>query len=129
MTINDLPKDHCTPMVYLEVARATGFTGGETATRGLLQLVEQSLRGDVDAILRHIETGDAVAAGRVLHVIKGFAPVFCVDSLTEEIASVERIGQSGALDALTPAFAELAPRLLVLHGEIQTYLATSPLPT
>lgn len=129
MTKNEFHMENHTPMVYLEVARAAAFTGGDTATRGLLQMVEQSLGGDVDAIWRYIEAGDAHAAGRALHVIKGFAPVFCVDTLTEEIAKVERLGQTGALDALKLAFAELAPRLLALHGEIQVYLATSPLPT
>jgi hypothetical protein len=129
VTKSKFPMEHNTQMVYLDVARATAYTGGDTATRGLLQMVEQSLGGDVDAIWRYIESGDAHSAGRALHVIKGFAPVFCADALNEDIARVERLGQTGALDALKPAFAELAPKLLALRREIQAHLAISSLPS
>jgi hypothetical protein len=128
MTRSDLPMDNFTSMIYLEIARATAYTGGDIATRGLLKMVEQSLGSDVDAIWRHLEAGDAPAAGRTLHIIKGFSPVFCADTLTEEIAKLEGMGQTGALGLLKPAFAELAPKLLGLRAEIQAYLATSPLP-
>jgi hypothetical protein len=118
-----------TPMVYLDVDRAIAYTGGAAATRGLLQMVEQSLGHDVDAIYRYLEAGDAVAAGRALHVIKGFAPIFCVEALTENVAILETLGQAGEIGALRPAYVELAPKLLALHSEIQAYLAVLPQPT
>lgn len=114
------------PRVYLDVDRASDYTGGDVATRDLLQMVEPRLGNDVDTIWRHLEAGDAVAAGRALHALKGFTPVLCVDRLIAALADVERMGHADALEAFKPAFAELAPQLLALQSEIQAYLAASP---
>ena len=114
------------PRVYLDIDRAIAYTGGDTATRDLLQMVEPRLSNDVNAIWHHLEAGDAVAAGRALHALKGFAPVFCVNTLIETIGRLEVMGKAAALGPLKLAFAEVGPQLLALQSEIQTYLADLP---
>ena len=126
MTRTEPHRGDFTPRVYLDIDRAFAYTGGDTATRDLLQMVEPRLGNDVDAIWHHLEAGDAVAAGRALHALKGFAPVFCVNTLTETIGDLEVMGKAGALGPLKLAFAGLGPQLLALRSEIQTYLAASP---
>ena len=120
------PAGHFNPGVYLDVDRAIAYTGDDAATRGLLAMVEARLESDVAAIWRNLDAGDAVSAGRALHVLKGLTPVFCVDSLTEAIANSEALGQTGEIGALKLAFTLLSPQLLALRFEIQTYLATPP---
>lgn len=126
MTITPRQRGDFTPRVHLDIDRAFAYTGSDTATRDLLQMVEPRLGNDVDAIWHHLEAGDAVAAGRALHALKGFAPVFCVDALTETLGRLEMMGKAGALGPLKLAFAELGPQLLALQSEIQTYLADLP---
>ncbi len=114
------------PTIHLDVARALAYTGDDAATCGLLQLVEQSLGSDVDAIWHHLEAGDALAVGRALHVMKGFVPVFCKDALHEDISNLETLAKAEEMPPLKSAFAELASKLLELRSEIQCYLAASP---
>lgn len=126
MTRTQPQREDFAPRVYLDLDRAVAYTGGDAATRDLLQMVEPRLGDDVDTIWRHLEVGDTLAANRALHALKGFAPVFCVDRFVETLAHVESMGGTGTLGAFRSAFAELAPQLLALQSEIQVYLAASP---
>jgi hypothetical protein len=59
----------------------------------------------------------------LLHQFKGFAPVFCVDSLVDLVVQVEAMSKQAPIEALTQAMTPLLEQLTVLQSEVERQLS------
>lgn len=109
-------------LVYLDVARALTMFGSEQSFRKILQMALDNLTTDVEKIAELLKGGDLQGASHLLHGIKGFAPIFCGDALSTQIAEVERSSKADAIDLVRRAYQELMPALAQWRNEIQRYL-------
>jgi len=107
----------------LDIARGLELMGSEEALAEILDTVITSLMQAVPDIRNALKADDVPLANSLLHGIKGYAPIFCTDALTAQVAQLELISKTGSSDAVQPLFAKLAPRLEALLAEIQTYRA------
>ena len=107
---------------FLDIQLALDQIGDTQAMHGMLAMLEESLARDIPGIARLLEEGDLIAANRVLHSIKGFIPIFCVDALCKHVASVELLSKGGDWAEITKAYAGLRPDLLLLQAEVASYL-------
>lgn len=121
MSTVDPPHFH--QAIHLDIERAIGYTGDAAAAADLLRMVELSLERDLDKIWQKLETGDVVAAGRLIHAIKGFAPMFCHDLLIEHVTRAEALSKTEPAASFKLVFTDLAPELLLLLKEIRSYLS------
>lgn len=121
MSVTD-PRHHH-QAVHLDIERAIGYTGDAAAAGDLLQMVEQSLGGDIDKIWQKLEVGDMAAAGRLIHAIKGFVPIFGHDLLVEQVTRAEALSKTQSAESFKQVYADLAPALLLLLKEIRAHLS------
>ncbi len=108
------PPDTC-----LSLERAKDYVGDMQGVHSLLGTLGQSLQEDLPAIQACLDAGDLAGANRLLHQLKGFAPVFCVDSLVAEVVQVEMLSKGQDLQAVREAYARLGPQLQQLLAEVQ----------
>jgi len=73
--------------VYLSVERAMEFIGDANGVLSLLNTLHQTLGEDLPKIQAMLDKDDMHGVNRLLHQLKGFTPVFCVDSLVELVVS------------------------------------------
>lgn len=99
--------------------------GSEQIFRKILQMAHDTLTTDVQEIAALLEGGDLHGAAHRLHGIKGFAPIFCGDALSTQIAEVERSSRADAIDRVRCAYRDLMPALTQWRNEIQHYLVGS----
>ena len=114
---------HVTSTV-LSLAAAAQFELTPDDLKQLLQSVCQTLGSDIERITQAIETGDIETATKLLHQIKGFAPVFCAPHLSQLIVQAEQLGKQGRLDDLKQIYINLQPALQALNDEVIAFLAT-----
>ena len=74
---------------YLSIERAMEFIGDANGVLSLLKTLQQTLSDDLPRLQELLDKGEVYAANRILHQLKGFTPVFCVDSLVELVVQVE----------------------------------------
>lgn len=108
----------------LSIERAMSYVGDLDSVRSLLGTLAQSLQGDLPEIQARLDAGDLPGVQRLLHQFKGFAPVFCTQALSDEVARVESMSKGDDVPAMRSAYAHLAPRLQQLLVEVQTELAS-----
>lgn len=106
----------------LDVARGVDLMGSDQALAEILDTVNTSLITGIPDIWNALKADDVALANRLLHGIKGYAPIFCSDALINQVTQVELISKTESSAIVTPMFAELAPRLEALLIEIQTYV-------
>ena len=114
---------HSHQAIHLDIERAIGYTGDAAAAADLLRMVEQSLGSDIDKIWQKLELGDVAAAGRLIHAIKGFVPMFCHDLLIEQVTRAEALSKTESAVSFKLVFADVAPELLLLLKDIRSYLS------
>ena len=107
----------------LSIDRAMEYVGDMQGVRSLLSTLQQSLQDDLPQIQQRLDAGDLPGTNRLLHQIKGFAPVFCVDELVAEVVRVEGLSKGTDLQAVRAAYEQLGPQLQQLLGEVQAHLA------
>jgi HPt (histidine-containing phosphotransfer) domain-containing protein len=108
---------------YLSVDRAMEFIGDANGVLTLLKTLQQTLSTDLPLIVDLLNKDDVLGANRVLHQLKGFTPVFCVDSLVERVVAVEQLSKHGEPAEVRNAYVALAPQLEQLRSEVATHLA------
>lgn len=108
----------------LSIERATEYVGDLQGVLGLLGTLSQSLQEDLPEIQAQLDAGNLPGANRLLHQLKGFAPVFCVDSLVAQVVQVEALSKGQDLQAVRTAYAQLGPRLQQLLAEVQARLVS-----
>lgn len=113
-----------TPLpIYLSIERAMEFIGDANGVLSLLKTLQQTLSDDLPRLQELLDKGDAYAANRILHQLKGFTPVFCVDSLVEQVVMVENLSKHGEAHELSLAYKDLAPQLEALRMEVIAHLS------
>lgn len=112
--------------IYLSVDRAMEFIGDASGVMSLLKTLHQTLKEDLPCIKALLDKDDMHGVNRLLHQLKGFTPVFCVDSLVELVVSVEHLSKHGESSEVTAAYSQLAPQLEQLRNEVATHLAEHP---
>ena len=110
---------------YLSVDRAMEFIGDTSGVLSLLKTLHQALGDDLPKLDALLLKDDMHAVNRVLHQLKGFTPVFCVDSLVEMVVKVEQLSKHADAPQIRIAYRELAPKLAQLRQEVGTYLETN----
>jgi HPt (histidine-containing phosphotransfer) domain-containing protein len=112
--------------IHLSIARAMEFIGDAGGVLSLLKTLHQTLGEDLPRIEALLQQDDMLGANRLLHQLKGFTPVFCVDSLVEQVVSVEHLSKHAAPSEVRAAYKHLAPQLQALRTEVATHLALHP---
>ena len=111
------------PETCLSIDRAMEYVGDMDGVISLLGTLQGSLQSDLPQIATLLDAGDLPGANRLLHQLKGFAPVFCVDALVTQVVDVERLSKGTDLQAVREAYAQLAPKLAQWLAEVQAQLA------
>ena len=107
---------------YLDVDRALEQVGEIAALHEMLDMLQTSLDRDLPMISALLAQGDTKGANRLLHALKGFIPIFCVDALCEQVALVELISKTASATDIATAFASLEPKLRQLQAEIDAHM-------
>jgi HPt (histidine-containing phosphotransfer) domain-containing protein len=108
---------------FLSVERGMEFIGDEAGFLSLLKTLHKTLTTDIPLITDLLRKDDVAGANRLLHQVKGFAPVFCVDALVERVVQVEALSKHGDAPEVRAAFAQMAPQLDQLRSEVAAHLA------
>ncbi len=98
------------------------FIGDVNGVLSLLKTLHQTLGDDLPRIQAMLDKDDMHGANRLLHQLKGFTPVFCVDSLVEEVVRIEHLSKHAASAEIRGAYSHLAPKLEQLRTEVATHL-------
>ena len=98
--------------VFLSIDRAMEFIGDTQGVLSLLKTLHQTLSNDLPRLQILLDRGDVYGANRILHQLKGFTPVFCVDSLVEHVVRVEDLTQ-GIHHERELLLLKLQPKLLM----------------
>ena len=113
--------------IYLSVDRAMEFIGDTHGVLSLLKTLQQTLSDDLPRLHDLIEKADVYGANRILHQLKGFTPVFCVDGLVEHVVKVEAMSKHAEAGELRAAYSLLAPQLETLRTEVANHLRLHPM--
>ena len=122
MTPLDFMSSSTSP-TYLSVERAMEFIGDANGVLTLLKTLHQTLGEELPRIQAMLDQGDLHGANRLLHQLKGFTPVFCVDSLVEQVVSVEHLSKHAEPSDVLSAYMRLAPQLATLRSEVAQHLS------
>jgi HPt (histidine-containing phosphotransfer) domain-containing protein len=108
---------------YLSTQRVAEFIGDSAGVNRLLGTLKETLDNDLPALRQRLDQGDIQGVNDLLHQFKGFAPVFCVDALVEQVVRVESISKNATVDELRSALLPLLEQLAVLKAEVDRQLA------
>lgn len=107
----------------LSIDRAMEYVGDMQGVLTLLETLQQSLQDDLPQIRALLDASDLPGANRLLHQFKGFAPVFCVDPVVDNVIKVEALSKGTDLQAVRQAYDQLEPQLHQLLVEVRAQLA------
>lgn len=111
------------PFHYLNTQRAAEFIGDSAGVNRLLATLKATLDADLPTLRQRLAEGDTQGVNDLLHQFKGFAPVFCVDSLVELVVQVEGMSKHAAPEVLQEAMTPLLAQLTALQAEVERQLA------
>lgn len=112
------------PYRYLSTERAAEFIGDAAGVNRLLSTLKDTLDADLPKLRQRLAEGDTQGVNDLLHQFKGFAPVFCVDSLVELVVHVEALSKQAPIETLQTAMTPLLEQLTVLQSEVQRQLTS-----
>ena len=118
------PMNHTPLPEFLSIDRAMEFIGDKQGVLTLLKTLHQTLSDDLPRLQALLDTGDVPGANRILHQLKGFTPVFCVDSLVAHVVKVEDMSKHAEAADLSAAYVLLAPKLEALRHEVLAHMAS-----
>jgi HPt (histidine-containing phosphotransfer) domain-containing protein len=107
---------------FLDINLALEQIGDVQAMQGMLSMLEESLARDVPRISQLLHEGDVRTANRVLHGLKGFIPIFCIEALCTHVARVEEFSKTAGAAEVSAAYDALVPHLEQLQSEVVEYL-------
>jgi HPt (histidine-containing phosphotransfer) domain-containing protein len=110
------------PFQYLNTHRAAEFIGDPAGVERLLFTLKATLDADLPTLRQRLADGNTQGVNDLLHQFKGFAPVFCVDSLVELVVKVEALSKQATAEVLQQAMAPLLIQLTALQGEVNRQL-------
>ena len=106
----------------LDAERGISMMGSPEALKMVLNTALIGLAEDVPAIGRELAAGDVRAAGRRLHGIKGYLPIFGSDLLVADVLRLEQLSKSQPAEVLAAEYAAIGPALQRLLDDIQAYV-------
>lgn len=115
----------CHSPVYLDIQRAIEQLGDVQALRSMLPMLIEMLERDVPRIADFLSGGDVRGANALLHSMKGCIPLFCVETLCEELAGLEYMSKTAGIADVLPVYLVLAPKLEQLKREILVFLVSA----
>jgi len=107
----------------LDLERAREMLHNEEDVRYMLGMLESTLGSEIRQLGSLLEAGNVKGANAILHPLKGFLPMFCVDALSREVIEIEKLSKSATADEVRPLYARLRPRLEQLDAEVKAWLA------
>jgi len=107
----------------LDLTRAQEFALEADQLRELVLTFEESLAQEIATIQAGIHNADAVKVEHALHALKGFMPLFSVDSLAQAMTDLYQTSRQQPLSVTAPAFTALVPSLEQLLVEVRTCLS------
>lgn len=110
------------PFHYLNTQRVAEYIGDPAGVGRLLVTLKSTLNTDLPTLRQRLADGDTQGVHDLLHQFKGFAPVFCVDSLVELVVQVEALSKQATAEALQQSMAPLLIQLTALQGEVDRQL-------
>ena len=117
------PMNHTPLPEFLSIDRAMEFIGDKQGVLTLLKTLHQTLSDDLPRLQTLLDKGDVPGANRILHQLKGFTPVFCVDSLVAHVVQVEDMSKHAEAADLRASYLLLAPKLKALRQEVLAHMA------
>jgi HPt (histidine-containing phosphotransfer) domain-containing protein len=109
---------------YLSTQRAAEFIGDTAGVNRLLATLKTTLDSDLPTLRQCLADGNIQGVNDLLHQFKGFAPVFCVDSLVDLVVKVEALSKQASHEALEQAMVPLLDQLTVLQAEVNRQLGS-----
>ena len=76
---------------YLSMAKAIQYVGDAASAAQLLTTLQSTLASETHEIAQAIEAKDFETLKKNFHQIKGFAPVFCHDTLLAQLTATEAL--------------------------------------
>jgi hypothetical protein len=111
--------------VHLDTDLALSQIGDEETMNSMLLMLQEALVRDVPLVSELLGTGEIAAANRVLHALKGFIPIFCNQTLCDQVVRVEGLSKDSQSTTAGPAYTELRPELELLLSEVCAYLTVN----
>jgi len=113
--------------LFLSMAKAIQYLGDAASAQQLLATLEGTLEKDMPQITSAIATENFEVLQKILHQLKGFAPVFCHDHLIAEIKHTESLctlvhsaeEKISALNASAQLLNDLNVLLTEVKGQLQ----------
>ena len=111
---------------FLSMAKAIQYLGDAASAQQLLATLQSTLENDMPQLTSAIQTENFEVLQKIWHQLKGFAPVFCQDTLVAEITHTELLCKcvetSDTKTAALSASAQLLTNLNVLLTEVKWQL-------
>jgi HPt (histidine-containing phosphotransfer) domain-containing protein len=108
--------------IYLDTRLALEQIGDADAMNGMLVMLQESLTRDIPLVAQLLGNGQVIEANRVLHALKGFMPIFCVEALCMHVVQVEAQSKDSQSTTIGASYAVLKPELETLLEEVNAYL-------
>ena len=113
--------------LFLSMAKAIQYLGDTASAQQLLATLEGTLEKDMPQINSAIATENFEVLQKILHQLKGFAPVFCHDHLIADIKHTESLcklihsaeEKTTALNTSTELLNNLNVLLAEVKGQLQ----------
>jgi HPt (histidine-containing phosphotransfer) domain-containing protein len=77
--------------LFLSMAKAIQYLGDAASAQQMLNTLQGTLENDAPRIETAIATENFEVLQKILHQLKGFAPIFCQDHLVAEITQTESL--------------------------------------
>ena len=112
---------------FLSMPKAVAYLGDAANAQQLLVTLQSTLETEIPKIQDAIACQNFETLQKILHQLKGFAPVFCQDDLVTQIAHTEAFCKhtdrddlkTTALDASSQLLAHLKSLLLEVKAQLQ----------
>lgn len=76
---------------FLSMAKAIQYVGDAASAAQLLTTLQSTLASEIQEIAQAIEAKDFETLKKIFHQMKGFAPVFCHDTLMAQLTATEAL--------------------------------------
>ena len=76
---------------FLSMAKAIQYVGDAASAAQLLATLQSTLAAETQEIAQAIEARNFEALKKIFHQMKGFAPVFCHDTLLAQLIATEAL--------------------------------------
>jgi HPt (histidine-containing phosphotransfer) domain-containing protein len=107
----------------LDLTRTKEFAVEADQLRELVVTFEQSLTQEIGIIQAALASGEAVKVEHSLHALKGFMPLFAIESLAQAMTDLYQTSREQPLGVTGSVFTALVPSLKALLVEVRAWLS------